>query len=190
MLEDVFQAAHRCARSHRERGAARAARCPAARWPRAPCRHPSPVTAPVTARATVTAPVTARATVTAPVTAHASAGVAPEFVRFDAVRGMYNGQNHNLLRPETAESLFILWRVTKDPLYREQGWAMFLAFDKWCRVPVRAAPRASGRRVRARAATTSRSTSRAHLAVALRCGALSRRTFACPSPAALRASRT
>lgn len=47
---------------------------------------------------------------------------------------MYNGANHNLLRPETAESLFILWRVTKDPTYREWGWAIFLAFDRWCRV--------------------------------------------------------
>lgn len=25
---------------------------------------------------------------------------------------------HNLLRPETIESLFILWRITKDPKYR------------------------------------------------------------------------
>jgi mannosyl-oligosaccharide alpha-1,2-mannosidase len=48
---------------------------------------------------------------------------------------MFNGQNHNLLRPETAESLFLLWRATKDPIYRERGWAMFLAFDRWCRVP-------------------------------------------------------
>lgn len=62
--------------------------------------------------------------------------MAPEFVKFDATRGMFNGQNHNLLRPETAESLFLLWRVTKDPIYREQGWAMFLAFDRWCRVEV------------------------------------------------------
>jgi len=63
-----------------------------------------------------------------------ASGVAPEFVKFDASKGMHNGQHHNLLRPETAESLFILWRVTKDPLYREQAWAMFLAFDRWCRV--------------------------------------------------------
>lgn len=73
-------------------------------------------------------------------------GIAPEFVRFDAKRGMYNGQNHNLLRPETAESLFILWRVTKDPIYREQGWAMFLAFDRWCRVEVSARAAALGTR--------------------------------------------
>jgi mannosyl-oligosaccharide alpha-1,2-mannosidase len=26
---------------------------------------------------------------------------------------------HNLQRPETVESLFIMWRITKDPIYRE-----------------------------------------------------------------------
>ena len=33
--------------------------------------------------------------------------------------------SHNLLRPETVESLFILWRVTKDTKYRERGWLIF-----------------------------------------------------------------
>eukprot|EP01024_Parvocaulis_polyphysoides_P034919 TRINITY_DN3091_c0_g1_i4.p2 TRINITY_DN3091_c0_g1~~TRINITY_DN3091_c0_g1_i4.p2 ORF type:complete len:175 (+),score=10.86 TRINITY_DN3091_c0_g1_i4:196-720(+) len=28
---------------------------------------------------------------------------------------------HNLLRPETVESLFIMYRVTNDPIYREWG---------------------------------------------------------------------
>ncbi len=32
---------------------------------------------------------------------------------------------HNLLRPETVESLFVLWRVTGDPQYREWGWHIF-----------------------------------------------------------------
>ena len=27
-----------------------------------------------------------------------------------------------ILRPETFESYFILWRLTKDPKYREWGW--------------------------------------------------------------------
>jgi mannosyl-oligosaccharide alpha-1,2-mannosidase len=38
---------------------------------------------------------------------------------------------HNLQRPETVESLFVMWRVTEDPLYREWGWKIFRAFDKW-----------------------------------------------------------
>jgi hypothetical protein len=35
---------------------------------------------------------------------------------------------HNLQRPETVESLFIMWRITKDPIYRKWGWEIFKAF--------------------------------------------------------------
>jgi hypothetical protein len=35
---------------------------------------------------------------------------------------------HNLQRPETVESLFVMWRITKDPIYREWGWKIFQAF--------------------------------------------------------------
>lgn len=35
---------------------------------------------------------------------------------------------HNLQRPETVESLFIMWRITGDPTYREWGWKIFQAF--------------------------------------------------------------
>ena len=31
-------------------------------------------------------------------------------------------QKHYLLRPETVESYFYLWRLTHDPKYREWGW--------------------------------------------------------------------
>ena len=41
---------------------------------------------------------------------------------------------HNLLRPEVVESLFVLHRVTKDPKYKEWGWAIFSAFEKHCKV--------------------------------------------------------
>ncbi|KAI0096959.1 glycoside hydrolase family 47 protein [Nemania sp. FL0031] len=37
---------------------------------------------------------------------------------------------HNLQRPETVESLFVMWRITEDPLYREWGWKIFNAFEK------------------------------------------------------------
>lgn len=43
--------------------------------------------------------------------------------------------SHNLLRPETVESLFVLWRVTGDARYREWGWHMFRAWHRFCRVP-------------------------------------------------------
>lgn len=41
---------------------------------------------------------------------------------------------HNLQRPETVESLFMLWRITGDPLYREWGWKIFKAFEKYTKV--------------------------------------------------------
>jgi hypothetical protein len=37
---------------------------------------------------------------------------------------------HNLQRPETVESLFYMWRITGDDLYREWGWEMFESFLK------------------------------------------------------------
>ncbi|PLW11436.1 hypothetical protein PCANC_21274 [Puccinia coronata f. sp. avenae] len=40
----------------------------------------------------------------------------------------------NILRPETVESLFLAWRATKDPIYREWGWEIFQAFNKHCKV--------------------------------------------------------
>ena len=64
-------------------------------------------------------------------------GLAPELVRFPgAGRGMTLDPRavHNLLRPEAIEALFYLWRFTKDVKYREWGWRMFLAFEKYCRV--------------------------------------------------------
>ncbi|GAV66442.1 Glyco_hydro_47 domain-containing protein [Cephalotus follicularis] len=41
---------------------------------------------------------------------------------------------HNLLRPETVESLFVLYRITEDPKYREWGWQIFEAFEKFTKV--------------------------------------------------------
>jgi mannosyl-oligosaccharide alpha-1,2-mannosidase len=37
---------------------------------------------------------------------------------------------HNLQRPETVKSLFIMWRIKQDPIYREWGWKNFQAFEK------------------------------------------------------------
>ena len=39
-----------------------------------------------------------------------------------------------ILRPETVESYFLLWRLTKDPKYREWGWQMVQALDTTCKV--------------------------------------------------------
>lgn len=41
---------------------------------------------------------------------------------------IHPGDTHNLQRPETVESLFYLYRITLDPIYREMGWRMFQSF--------------------------------------------------------------
>jgi hypothetical protein len=41
---------------------------------------------------------------------------------------------HNLQRPETVESLFVMWRLTGDPMYREWGWKIFEAFVEHTKV--------------------------------------------------------
>lgn len=73
-------------------------------------------------------------------------GLAPEIVQFhlDGSNARENGDTrafivdphatHSMLRPETVESLFILWRVTKDPMYREWGWNIFQHIKQYARV--------------------------------------------------------
>lgn len=58
-------------------------------------------------------------------------GLAPEIVRMgvgvnDAEMAPDPGAVHSLLRPETVESLFVLWRVTGDGAYRRSAWAIFV----------------------------------------------------------------
>ncbi|KAF8580119.1 glycoside hydrolase family 47 protein [Ramaria rubella] len=40
-----------------------------------------------------------------------------------------------ILRPETVESLFIAYRLTGDEKYRNWGWEIFSAIEKYCRIP-------------------------------------------------------
>ncbi|MEQ2179406.1 hypothetical protein GOODEAATRI_024616, partial [Goodea atripinnis] len=42
---------------------------------------------------------------------------------------------HNLLRPETVESLFYMHRFTKDSKYRDWGWDILQSFNKYTKVP-------------------------------------------------------
>ncbi|KAI8315548.1 Mannosyl-oligosaccharide 1,2-alpha-mannosidase [Colletotrichum sp. SAR11_240] len=42
---------------------------------------------------------------------------------------------HNLQRPETVESLFMMYRVTGDSMYREWGWKIFQAFREHTMAP-------------------------------------------------------
>ncbi|KAI9361968.1 glycoside hydrolase [Pilaira anomala] len=38
-----------------------------------------------------------------------------------------------LLRPETVESLFIMYRITGDQKYQEYGWEIYKSIEKWCK---------------------------------------------------------
>ncbi|KAG1173669.1 hypothetical protein G6F70_005655 [Rhizopus microsporus] len=46
---------------------------------------------------------------------------------------LFFGDERYLLRPETLESLFILYRITGDQKYQEYGWEIFEAIEKWCK---------------------------------------------------------
>ncbi|KAL3528500.1 hypothetical protein ACH5RR_007822 [Cinchona calisaya] len=49
---------------------------------------------------------------------------------FSEGQDMSVGTSWNILRPETVESLFYLWRLTGNETYREWGWNIFEAFEK------------------------------------------------------------
>ncbi|KAL0717547.1 hypothetical protein Bca4012_066869 [Brassica carinata] len=51
-----------------------------------------------------------------------------------AEEDMSVGASSNILRPETVESLFYLWRLTGNKTYQEWGWNIFEAFEKNSRV--------------------------------------------------------
>jgi mannosyl-oligosaccharide alpha-1,2-mannosidase len=53
---------------------------------------------------------------------------------FTAGQDMSVGTSWNILRPETVESLFYLWRLTGNKTYQEWGWNIFQAFEKNSRV--------------------------------------------------------
>ncbi|XP_036385497.1 endoplasmic reticulum mannosyl-oligosaccharide 1,2-alpha-mannosidase [Megalops cyprinoides] len=68
-------------------------------------------------------------------------GLSPEIAHFNMQPR--NGRDvevkpadrHNLLRPETVESLFYLYRFTQDRKYQDWGWEIFQNFNKYTRVP-------------------------------------------------------
>lgn len=66
-------------------------------------------------------------------------GLAAEVSEFDSKGGIRPASSgwlaSGLLRPETVESLFILYRVTGDETYREWGWTIFQAIERVGRRP-------------------------------------------------------
>ncbi|GAB4841881.1 mannosyl-oligosaccharide alpha-1,2-mannosidase [Ancistrocladus abbreviatus] len=53
---------------------------------------------------------------------------------FHSGQDMSVGTSWNILRPETVESLFYLWRLTGNKTYQEWGWNIFQAFEKNSRI--------------------------------------------------------
>ncbi|KAI3521258.1 hypothetical protein L1887_10719 [Cichorium endivia] len=53
---------------------------------------------------------------------------------FHSGQDMSVGTSWNILRPETVESLFYLWRLTGNKTYQDWGWDIFQAFEKNSRV--------------------------------------------------------
>ncbi len=46
------------------------------------------------------------------------------------------GAPHYLLRPEAVESFFVLNQLTGDPIYREWGWEVFSAIERYCKTEI------------------------------------------------------
>lgn len=44
-------------------------------------------------------------------------------------------EKYYILRPETFESYFVLWRLTHDQKYRDWGWEAVQAIERHCRSP-------------------------------------------------------
>ncbi|KAJ9448872.1 Mannosyl-oligosaccharide 1 [Diplonema papillatum] len=64
-----------------------------------------------------------------------ASGVSPEMVEFREGEMFTGGRaSYYLLRPETAESFFYMWRLTKKQKYRDWGWDVYLAIKRWCQV--------------------------------------------------------
>ncbi|KAI9274433.1 glycoside hydrolase [Phascolomyces articulosus] len=47
--------------------------------------------------------------------------------------GLAAGDRSYKLRPETIESIYILYRITGDPKYQEYGWEIFQSLEKYCK---------------------------------------------------------
>ncbi|PAV80791.1 hypothetical protein WR25_03348 [Diploscapter pachys] len=67
-------------------------------------------------------------------------GLGPEIAYYNMLPGSKTDlyikplDAHCLLRPEAIEGWFYLYRITKDPIYQEWGWAAFEAIEKHAKV--------------------------------------------------------
>jgi mannosyl-oligosaccharide alpha-1,2-mannosidase len=68
-------------------------------------------------------------------------GLSPEICYFNTFEGsnqdlyVKDADRHNLLRPETIESLYYMYKITGDTKYQDYGWKIFQSFEKYTKVP-------------------------------------------------------
>ncbi|KAF9922898.1 hypothetical protein FBU30_006973 [Linnemannia zychae] len=80
---------------------------------------------------------------------HSESGVGPEAARFTESSqhgkfvadpqhffNQYRSRMEYILRPETLESLWILYRLTGEKKYQDQAWEIFQSLEKSCRTPI------------------------------------------------------
>eukprot|EP00939_MAST-03C_sp_MAST-3C-sp1_P000143 g143.t1 len=61
-------------------------------------------------------------------------GLSPEFVTFDNNGHILVGSvKYYILRPEAAETMFVLHQLTGHPVFRQWGWDMFTAIRRKCK---------------------------------------------------------
>ncbi|KAG0056482.1 hypothetical protein BGZ83_004740 [Gryganskiella cystojenkinii] len=82
---------------------------------------------------------------------NSATGLGPEAMRFDAVPGSngkkfivdpkgffksWSSTKNYILRPETLESLWILYRITGEKKYQDQAWEIFESLERSCRTKI------------------------------------------------------
>ncbi len=60
-------------------------------------------------------------------------GLGPETMQFTPGQDITPGVASYILRPETMESIFYMYRITGDEKYRNWGWEIFQAIEKHCK---------------------------------------------------------
>ncbi len=70
--------------------------------------------------------------------ARMNTGISPEFIQANPGSDFQigSGAPHYLLRPEAVESMFILNHLTGDPVYREWGWEIYQAVERYCKTDI------------------------------------------------------
>jgi len=61
-------------------------------------------------------------------------GLSGECAFFRPENSLAYSPPHYILRPETVESLFLMWRLTHNPQYRDWGWTIFQNIESFTKV--------------------------------------------------------